>query len=107
MLVSHLTVHASNMRTFRDNDERKNAAGGAPAAQCGDSVLQIVCPYFVKPHTAADFGLAITQGLQALIAVLRSHLAGFRVIYDLDYGWYRSFIMQAQFPDGIGIAKDC
>ena len=84
------------MRTFRDNDERKNTAGGAPAAQCGDLVLQIVCPYFVKPHTAADFGLAITQGLQALIAVLRSHLTGLGIIHDLNYGRHRSFIMQAQ-----------
>ena len=85
----------------------KTPPGCPPAARCDDLVLQIVCPYFVEPHAAADFGFAIAQRLQALIAVLCSHLAGLGVIDDLDYRRYRSFILLAQFANRISISKNC
>ena len=73
----------------------QNAAGGTPAAQRGDLVLQIVCPYFVEPHTAAGIVGIFAQRLQTLIAVLRSYLTALSIIYDLDYGRNGSFIVSA------------
>ena len=105
--IALLPFPAPGMHTFRDNARYKNAAGGLPpAAQRGDLVLHILCPYFVKPHAAADIIVVLAQRFQPLVAVLRSHLAGLRIVNELNHGRHCSFILYAKLSDGIRIAKD-
>ena len=105
--IDLLPIPAPEPHTLRDNAKHKNAAGGnPPAAQRGDLVLQIVCPDLGEPHAAAGSVGVFAQRLQALIAVLRSHLAGLRIVNELNHGRHCSFILYAKLSDGIRIAKD-
>ena len=105
--IAHLPIPAPELHTIRDNAKHKNAAGGnPPAARRGDLVLHILCPYLVEPHTAADIIVVLAQRFQPLIAVLCSHLAGLRIVNELNHGRHCSFILYAKLSDGIRIAKD-
>ncbi len=86
----------------------KNAAGGnPPAAQRGDLVFTDSLPVFHRTHAAAGFVSIFIQGLQALIAVLRSYLPRLGIIHDLDHRRHRPFVFQTQLADCVSIAKDC
>ena len=105
--TTYLPIPAPELHTLRDNAKHKNAAGGLPpAAQRGDLVLQILCPYFIEPHAAAGIIVVFAQRFQPLVAVLRSHLAGFGIVNEFDHSRNVSSIVSAQPTDGNCIGHD-